>query len=312
MPRVLITGAAGFIGSHLAERFLSEGYHVIGVDNLSTGSENNLDILKQNDRFQFRMHDVSEPFSVDEALESVLHFASPASPPDFLEFPLETLKVNSFGTYHALEVALTHKASFLVASTSETYGEPSVHPQKEDYWGNVNPIGPRSVYDEGKRFSEAMTMAYHRHFGLNTRIVRIFNTYGPRMRPDDGRVVPNFVKQAMQGNPLTLYGDGSQTRSFCFVSDLVEGLLRLLRSDVHTPVNIGNPNEITVRQLGDSILSILGKPSNFICKPLPENDPTRRKPDISLARQLLGWEPTVSLEEGLRKTIKWFEEALGA
>lgn len=311
MKRVLITGAAGFIGSHLAEYFLNDGSEVIGMDNYLTGSPKNIEFLQQHKAFRFVEHDVCEPYTIDQPLDGVLHFASPASPPDFEKIPLETLFVSSYGTRNTLEVAQTHKAAFLVASTSETYGEPAVHPQREDYWGNVNPIGPRSVYDEGKRFTEAMTMAYHRFRGVNTHIVRIFNTYGPRMRPDDGRVVPNFIKQALAGEPLTLYGGGTQTRSFCYVSDLVEGLSRLLRSDFHEPVNIGNPNEITVRELAETILKLLNKPELLKNEPLPQDDPTRRKPDISRAKSVLGWEPKVCLEEGLQKTIEWFREQLG-
>lgn len=309
--RVLITGAAGFIGSHLSERFLNDGAEVIGVDNLLTGSEDNVKLLRQQPNFTYIHQNVSEPYTINQKLDYVLHFASPASPPDFERLPMETLMVSSYGTRNTLEVAKAHEAAFLVASTSETYGEPQVHPQTEQYWGNVNPIGPRSVYDEGKRFTEAMTMAYYRYKKVNTHIVRIFNTYGPRMRPDDGRVVPNFIKQALADEPMTLYGEGSQTRSFCFVTDLVEGLVRLVNSDFHEPVNIGNPNEITVKQLGEIIFDILGKPRTFINKPLPVNDPTRRKPDITRAKDILDWEPKIPVEEGIKKTIEWFKVKLG-
>lgn len=310
--RVLITGAAGFLGSHLAERFLEDGYEVIGVDNFITGSRLNAEYLEQFEGFRLIEHDVSEPLFLDDELDGVLHFASPASPVDYLELPIQTLKVGSLGTHNALGLALAKKARFLLASTSEVYGDPLVHPQPETYWGNVNPIGPRGVYDEGKRFAEAITMAYHTYHGLETRIVRIFNTYGPRMRPGDGRVVSNFIVQALRGDPLTIYGDGSQTRSFCFVKDEVEGIFRLFHSDRSAPVNIGNPNEFTIRQLADVVIEETGSDSVIEQMPLPKDDPKVRQPDITIARELLGWEPTVQLRQGIRETLPHFKAEVEA
>lgn len=311
MSRVLITGGAGFIGSHLCERFLDDGHEVICMDNLITGSADNIAHLFPNSRFSFVPQDVTNYIYVKGPVDVILHFASPASPIDYLELPIQTLKVGSLGTHKALGLAKEKNARLLLASTSEVYGDPLVHPQKEDYWGNVNPIGPRGVYDEAKRFSEAMTMAYHRVHGVQTRIVRIFNTYGPRMRLRDGRVVPNFMSQALKGEDLTVYGDGSQTRSFCFVSDLVEGIVRLLHSDHESPVNIGNPQELTVLEFAHRIIELTGSESKVAFKPLPVDDPKVRQPDITLARQLLGWEPKVSLREGLEKTIAYFRDKLG-
>lgn len=304
--RVLITGAAGFLGSHLAERFIEADYEVIGVDNFITGSRENSDYLKGLGGFTLIEHDISQPLFIDEDVDGVLHFASPASPVDYLELPIQTLKVGSLGTHNALGLALAKKARFLLASTSEVYGDPLVHPQPETYWGNVNPIGPRGVYDEAKRFAEAITMAYHTYHGLETRIVRIFNTYGPRMRPGDGRVVSNFIVQALRGDPLTIYGDGSQTRSFCYVKDEVEGIFRLFHSDREAPVNIGNPNEFTIRQLADVVLEETGSESKIIEMPLPKDDPKVRQPDIAVAREVLGWEPAIELREGIRETLPYF------
>jgi dTDP-glucose 4,6-dehydratase len=307
MGRVLITGGAGFIGSHLCERFLGEGDHVICMDNFLTGSPDNVAPLMKNPRFTFIQQDVTNYVYVEGALDTILHFASPASPVDYLEKPIQTLKVGSLGTHKALGLAKEKGARLLLASTSECYGDPLVHPQNEDYWGNVNPIGPRGVYDEAKRFAEAMTMAYHRFHGVQTRIVRIFNTHGPRMRLNDGRVVPNFIAQALRGEPMTVYGDGSQTRSFCYVSDLVEGIVRLLRSDYDKgPVNLGNPVEVTILQFAERIKALTGSKSEIVFRPLPEDDPKVRQPDIGRARALLGWEPKVDLEEGLRNTIAYF------
>jgi dTDP-glucose 4,6-dehydratase len=305
--RVLITGAAGFLGSHLAERFLEGGYEVIGVDNFITGSRLNSEYLEKFEGFRLIEHDVSLPLFIDDEIDGVLHFASPASPVDYLELPIQTLKVGSLGTHNALGLARAKSARFLLASTSEVYGDPLVHPQPETYWGNVNPIGPRGVYDEAKRFAEAITMAYHTYHGLETRIVRIFNTYGPRMRPGDGRVVSNFIVQALRGDPLTIYGDGSQTRSFCFVKDEVEGIFRLFHSDRSDPVNIGNPNEFTIRQLADVVLEETGSDSTIEQMPLPKDDPKVRQPDITVARELLGWEPTVELRQGIRETLPHFK-----
>ncbi|HLY37365.1 MAG TPA: UDP-glucuronic acid decarboxylase family protein [Candidatus Binatia bacterium] len=306
MARVLITGGAGFIGSHLCERFLDEGDEVICMDNFLTGSSDNIAHLFAERRFTFIQQDVTNYIYVKGPLDAILHFASPASPVDYLELPIQTLKVGSLGTHKALGLAKEKNARFLLASTSEVYGDPLVHPQREDYWGNVNPIGPRGVYDEAKRFAEAITMAYHRTHGVQTRIVRIFNTHGPRMRLNDGRVVPNFIAQALRGEPMTVYGDGSQTRSFCYVSDLVEGIVRLLRSDHSGPVNCGNPMEVSIVQFAEKIKKLTGSPSEIVFRPLPEDDPKVRQPDIALARRLHGWEPKVSLEEGLRKTIDYF------
>jgi len=307
VARILVTGGAGFIGSHLCERLLAEGNDVICIDNFLTGSPDNIAPLLENPRFLFIQQDVTNFMYVRGPLDAILHFASPASPIDYLELPIPTLKVGSLGTHKALGLAKEKGARFLLASTSETYGDPLVHPQTEDYWGNVNPIGPRGVYDEAKRFAEAITMAYHRAHGLQTRIVRIFNTYGPRMRRRDGRVVPNFIAQALAGEDLTVYGDGSQTRSFCYVSDLVEGILRLLRSDYTLPVNIGNPREMTVLEFAKLIIQLTGSRSGITYKELPVDDPKVRQPDITRARKLLGgWEPVVPVEEGLRRTIEFF------
>jgi dTDP-glucose 4,6-dehydratase len=308
--RVLVTGAAGFLGSHLAERFLTEGHEVVGVDNFITGSRDNAEILERLGGFRLIEHDVSQPLFIDEPIDGVLHFASPASPIDYLELPIQTLKVGSLGTHNALGLAKAKGARFLLASTSEVYGSPLVHPQPETYWGNVNPVGFRGVYDEAKRFAEAMAMAYHRYHGLETRIVRIFNTYGPRMRPDDGRVVSNFIVQALRGDPLTIYGDGSQTRSFCFVTDEVDGIYRLFHADRAEPVNIGNPHEFTIRELAEVVLEETGSNSPIERLPLPEDDPKIRQPDITIARELLGWEPAVDLREGIRQTLPYFREAV--
>ena len=310
--RVLITGVAGFLGSHLADRFLRDGHEVVGLDNFLTGSPENIAHLTGHPGFSFLRHNISEFTYVAGPLDGVLHFASPASPVDYLELPIQTLKVGSLGTHNALGVALAKGARFLLASTSEVYGDPLVHPQPEHYWGNVNPIGPRGCYDEAKRFAEAMTMAYHRAQGVDTRIVRIFNTYGPRMRPNDGRVVSNFIMQALRGEPLTLYGDGSQTRSFCFVSDEVEGIYRLFQSGVTDPVNIGNPDEFTVRQLAELVLEMTGASSAITSLPLPADDPKVRQPDITRARERLGWAPTIPLREGLRATIDYFRGLPGS
>ena len=308
MGRVLITGGAGFIGSHLCERFLDDGDHVICMDNFLTGSPDNVAPLMQNPRFTFIQQDVTNYVYVEGPVDAILHFASPASPVDYLEKPIQTLKVGSLGTHKALGLAKAKNARFLLASTSECYGDPLVHPQNEDYWGNVNPIGPRGVYDEAKRFAEAMTMAYHRFHGVQTRIVRIFNTHGPRMRLRDGRVVPNFIPQALRNEPITVYGDGSQTRSFCFVSDLVEGIVRLLRSDYDKgPVNLGNPVEVTILQFAERIKALTASKSETVFRPLPEDDPKVRQPDIGRARKILGWEPKVGLDEGLKKTIEYFK-----
>ncbi|MBI5189580.1 MAG: SDR family oxidoreductase [Nitrospirae bacterium] len=310
MSRILITGGAGFIGSHLADRFLADGHEVICVDNLITGDVANIAHIKDK-RFTFIDYDVTNFLYVDGPLDCILHFASPASPIDYLELPIQTLKVGSLGTHKALGLAKAKGARFLLASTSEVYGDPLIHPQTEDYWGNVNPIGPRGVYDEAKRFSEAMTMAYHRYHGVETRIVRIFNTYGERMRIRDGRAVPNFMCQALKGEDLTVYGDGSQTRSFCYVSDEVDGISRLLFSDVDTPVNIGNPAEMTVLGMAEAIIKVTGSKSRIVFKPLPEDDPKVRQPDITKARAILGWEPKVGLEEGLARTLDYFKMKLG-
>ena len=309
MPRTLITGGAGFLGSHLCEYFLNKGHEVICMDNLITGSIENISHIK-SENFQFVKHNVSEFIDLEGELDYILHFASPASPIDYLELPIQTLKVGALGTHNALGLAKSKKATLLLASTSEVYGDPLIHPQPEEYWGNVNPIGPRGVYDEAKRFAEAITMAYHRTHGINTKIVRIFNTYGPRMRVNDGRAIPNFLKQALTGKDLTVYGDGSQTRSFCFVSDLVEGLYRLLMSEQNYPVNIGNPNEMTVKEMADKILQATNSKSKIIRVPLPEDDPKIRQPDITRAKKHLNWEPVVSLDEGLQSTLKYFKEQL--
>ena len=304
--RAVITGGAGFLGSHLCERFLAEGWSVLCVDNLLTGNKDNITHLLEVDGFEFMEHDVTKYIEVDGDVEAILHFASPASPIDYLELPIQTLKVGSLGTHNALGLAKAKDARFLLASTSECYGDPLVHPQTEEYWGNVNPVGPRGVYDEAKRFSEAMTMGYHRYHGLATRIVRIFNTYGPRMRLNDGRALPAFMSQGLRGEPLTVFGDGSQTRSFCFVDDLVEGLWRLLHSDYAYPVNIGNPREMSIREFAERVVELTGSRSELSYHELPEDDPKVRQPDITKARALLDWEPKVSLEEGLARTLDWF------
>lgn len=305
--RTLITGGAGFLGSHLCDRLLAEGHEVVCVDNFITGRPANVEHLRANPKFKVIVHDISRPLYLDGLVDNVLHFASPASPVDYVKSSIQTLKVGSLGTWVALGIAKAHRARFLLASTSEVYGDPEVHPQTEDYWGHVNPVGERSMYDEAKRFAEAMTMAYHREHGVDTHIVRIFNTYGERMRLDDGRVLPNFVGQALRGEPLTVYGEGQQTRSFCYVSDLVDGIYRLLLSDYHLPVNIGNPGEITIRQFADEILRLTGSKSQIVFRPMPPDDPKQRKPDISLARKLLGWEPKVGREEGLKRTLEYFK-----
>jgi dTDP-glucose 4,6-dehydratase len=304
----VVTGGAGFLGSHLCERLLEEGHRVVCVDNFLTGSRKNIAHLESKDEFRLLEHDVSIPFEIEEDVDYVLHFASPASPIDYLELPIQTLKVGSLGTHNALGLCKAKNARILLASTSEVYGDPLIHPQPESYWGNVNPVGPRGVYDEAKRFAEAMVMAYHRYHGLETRIVRIFNTYGPRMRPRDGRVVPAFIQQAFAGEPLSVFGDGSQTRSFCFVDDLIEGIYRLLLSDRTEPTNIGNPHEMTILQFAERIKALTESTSAIEFKPLPEDDPKIRQPDITLAKKHLGWEPQVSLDEGLGKTIEYFRK----
>ena len=309
--RVLITGAAGFLGSHLADRFLADGHSVVGLDNFVTGHPENIAHLTGDARFSFLRHNISDYTYVSGALDGVLHFASPASPIDYLELPIQTLKVGSLGTHNALGIALAKGARFFLASTSEVYGDPLVHPQPESYWGNVNPIGPRGVYDEAKRFAEAITMAYHRFHGVDTRIVRIFNTYGPRMRPRDGRVVSNFIVQALNGEPITIYGDGTQTRSFCYVDDEVEGIYRLFLNGDANPTNIGNPVEYTVQQLAEMVVDLTGTRSPIIRMPLPEDDPKVRQPDITRARQLLGWEPRVEVRDGIRRTIDYFRTLVG-
>jgi dTDP-glucose 4,6-dehydratase len=305
--RILITGAAGFLGSHLCDRFIKEGYQVVGMDNLITGDLANIQHLFKLKEFEFYHHDVSKFVFVPGDLDYILHFASPASPIDYLKIPIQTLKVGSLGTHNLLGLARVKKARILVASTSEVYGDPTVHPQTEDYWGNVNPVGPRGVYDEAKRFQEAITMAYHTYHGLETRIIRIFNTYGPRMRLNDGRVLPAFIGQALRGEDLTVFGDGSQTRSFCYVDDLVEGIYRLLMSDYVYPVNIGNPSEITIREFGEEILKLTGSQVKMVMKPLPQDDPKQRRPDITKAREILGWEPKIDRAEGLRRTYEYFK-----
>jgi dTDP-glucose 4,6-dehydratase len=305
--RVLITGAAGFLGSHLCDRFINEGYDVVGMDNLITGDLRNIEHLMKLKEFEFYHHDVSRFVHVPGRIDYILHFASPASPIDYLKIPIQTLKVGSLGTHNLLGFARVKNARILVASTSEVYGDPTVHPQREDYWGNVNPIGPRGVYDEAKRFQEAITMAYHTYHGLETRIIRIFNTYGPRMRLNDGRVLPAFIGQALRGEDLTVFGDGTQTRSFCYVDDLVEGIYRLLMSDYAYPVNIGNPQEITIKDFGDEIIKLTGTKQKLVLKPLPQDDPKQRQPDITKARELLNWEPKIDRAEGLRRTYEYFK-----
>ncbi len=306
--RLVVSGAAGFIGSHLCDRLIAEGHEVMGVDNFLTGSRRNLEHLLEHPRFRFLEHDVTQPFAVSGPVDGVLHLASPASPKDYLEHPIETLEVGSLGTRNLLELARSHQARFLLASTSECYGDPLEHPQSETYWGNVNPVGPRSCYDESKRFAEALTMAYHRVWGLRTSIARIFNTYGPRMQLDDGRVVPSFIDQALAGGPVVVYGDGSQTRSFCYISDMVEGLYRLFLSEERYPVNLGNPEEMTIREFAEYICRLAGIAVRIEYAPLPEDDPRRRRPDITKARRVLGWEPRVPLEEGLRETLAYFRK----
>jgi dTDP-glucose 4,6-dehydratase len=305
--RVLITGGAGFLGSHLCDRFLKEGFHVIAMDNLITGDLRNIEHLFKQESFEFYHHDVSKYVHIPGELHYILHFASPASPIDYLKIPIQTLKVSSLGTHNLLGLARAKKARILVASTSEVYGDPLVHPQVEEYYGNVNPIGPRGVYDEAKRFQEAITMAYHTYHNVETRIIRIFNTYGPRMRLNDGRVLPAFIGQALRGEDLTIFGDGSQTRSFCYVDDEVDGIYKLLMSDYHLPVNIGNPDEITIREFAEEIVKLTGTTQKVICKPLPQDDPKQRKPNITKAKELLGWEPKVSRSEGLKITYEYFK-----
>ena len=307
---VLITGAAGFLGSHLCDKFISEGYKVIGMDNLLTGSLTNIEHLFPLENFKFYHHDVTKFVHVPGKLDYILHFASPASPIDYLKMPIQTLKVGSLGTHNLLGLAKEKNARFLIASTSEIYGDPLVHPQSEEYWGNVNPIGPRGVYDEAKRFMEAITMAYHTYHGLDTRIVRIFNTYGPRMRLDDGRALPAFIGQALRGEDITVFGDGTQTRSFCYVDDQIEGIFRLLMSDYNYPVNIGNPGEITIREFAAEIIALTGTSSKIIYKPLPVDDPKQREPDITKAKKILGWEPKVNRAEGLKITLEYFKKVI--
>lgn len=305
-PVSVVTGGAGFLGSHLTDRLLKEGHRVIAIDNLITGNVANIEHLAGNQDYKFIQHDVTDYIYIPGKVDFVWHFASPASPIDYLRIPIPTLKVGSLGTHNALGLAKDKGAAFILASTSECYGDPLIHPQTEDYWGNVNPIGPRGVYDEAKRFAEAITMAYHRYHGMNTHIVRIFNTYGPRMRLDDGRVVPAFIGQALTGKPLTIFGDGSQTRSFCYVSDLIDGIFRLMMSDFHEPVNIGNPREMTIRQFAEEILRITGANCPIEQKPLPVDDPKVRQPDITRAKKVLGWEPKVDFDQGIRETIEFF------
>ena len=307
MKKILITGAAGFLGSHLCDKFLNEGFRVIGMDNFITGDKKNIEHLSNNANFSFIKHDVTEHISIDEDIHYILHFASPASPIDYLKIPIQTLKVGSLGTHNLLGLAKAKNARILIASTSEVYGDPLVHPQSEDYYGNVNTIGPRGVYDEAKRFQESITMAYHRFHGLDTRIVRIFNTYGPRMRLDDGRALPAFMGQALRGEDITVFGDGSQTRSFCYVADLVEGIYRLLLSDYPQPVNIGNPDEISIKDFAEEVIALTGTNSTLSYKDLPVNDPKQRQPDITKAQEILGWQPTVSRSEGLKITLDYFQ-----
>ncbi|MDZ7344137.1 MAG: SDR family oxidoreductase [candidate division KSB1 bacterium] len=310
MPRSLVTGGAGFLGSHICDYLLAKGHEVVCMDNLLTGTTANIEHI-QCEQFKFVKHDVTEYIYVAGPIDYVLHFASPASPMDYLQFPIQTLKVGAMGTHKALGLAKEKRATFLLASTSEIYGDPLEHPQREDYWGHVNPVGPRGVYDEAKRFAEALTMAYHRTHGVDTKIARIFNTYGPRMQPRDGRAVPTFIPQALRNEPITVFGDGSQTRSFCYVDDLVEGIYRLLISDYHEPINIGNPHEMTILEMAEMVIRVTGSRSKIVYKPLPVDDPQIRQPDITRAKQLLGWQPQISLEEGLKRTISWFERQFG-
>ncbi len=310
MNRMIITGVAGFIGSHLADFFINKGFFIYGVDNFLTGNINNIKHLFNNKNFEFIEHDITKPLIIKDKIHYILHFASPASPIDYLKLPIQTLKVGALGTYNCLGMALSHKARILIASTSEVYGDPLVHPQKEEYWGNVNPIGPRGVYDEAKRYAEAITMAYHRYHKVDTRIVRIFNTYGERMRLNDGRVVPNFIYQALKNKPITVYGKGNQTRSFCYVSDLVNGIDKLLNSKICTPVNIGNPREMSILDFAKKIKEMTKSKSRIVFKPLPVDDPKVRQPDISKAKKLLKWKPVISLDEGLKRTIEWFKNNL--
>jgi dTDP-glucose 4,6-dehydratase len=309
--RAVVTGGSGFLGSHLCDRLLAEGWEVLALDNLITGEEINVAHLAQNRNFRFEHTDVNDRFQVDGKIDYVFHFASPASPPDYLKFPIETLKVGSIATLHTLDLAKDKGAKFLLASTSECYGDPDVSPQSESYWGRVNPVGPRSVYDEAKRFAEAITMAYHRYHHVDTHIVRIFNTYGPRMRLNDGRALPNFVYQALSGQPITVYGDGKQTRSFCFVSDLIDGIYKLSQSDEHLPTNIGNPTELTIHEFAEKVCAHFPNSPKIIYEPLPVDDPKQRRPDISKAKRLLGWEPKVNLEDGLKVTIAFFRDLYG-
>jgi len=307
MKTVVVTGGAGFIGSHLCDRFIENKLKVICVDNLISGDLRNISQLLNKKNFKFVRHDISKPIKIKGEVDYILHFASPASPVDYLMYPIQTLKVGSLGTRNALGLAKAKKAKFMLASTSEVYGDPLVHPQPESYWGHVNPIGPRGVYDEAKRFAEAITMAYHRVHKIDTRIIRIFNTYGPRMRKRDGRAVPNFIDQALKGKPITVYGNGSQTRSFCYIDDLVEGIIKLMNSRMHTPVNLGNPNEFTIKELAKIVLELTGSKSKIVYRPLPQDDPKQRKPVISLAKRMLNWQPKTPLKEGLEKTISWFK-----
>lgn len=312
VPRAVVTGAAGFLGSHLAERLVGSGWEVVGLDNLLTGRLENLEGLLPHERFSFEHYDVTNFVHVAGAVDAVLHFASPASPVDYLEYPIKTMKVGSLGTHNLLGLALAKGAKFFLASTSEVYGDPQVHPQTEEYWGHVNPTGPRGVYDEAKRFAEALTLAYHRSHALDVRIIRIFNTYGPRLRPADGRVVSNFLVQAMQGDPLTVYGDGKQSRSFCFVDDQIDGIVALLGSDYVGPVNIGNPDEFTILELAETVIDVTGSSSKIVFEDLPVDDPTQRRPDISLAQSLFDWEPSVQLRDGLERTYRWYKAELAA
>lgn len=309
---MVITGGAGFLGSHLCEHLLSKDWEVLCLDNLVTGADANISHLKSNPRFRFNQQDVSRYIDVDGAVDAVMHFASPASPPDYLKLPIQTMKVGALGTHNALGLALAKKAKFMLASTSECYGDPQVSPQPETYWGHVNPIGPRGVYDEAKRFAEALTMAYHRYHGMDTRIVRIFNTYGPRMRLNDGRALPNFLYQALRGEPITVYGDGKQTRSFCYVSDLIDGIYRLLESNEHEPTNIGNPQEITILEFAERVRALVGSAAPIVFRPLPQDDPKQRCPDIAKVRRVLNWQPKVKLEDGLRMTLDYFRERVEA